>query len=534
MRNIIIGLLLLFLCMSGIETARSEDILKGVAGGEKPIGRATEPRTYRRIDLMGSRGEVLNFLVKLRARGCSELKFSGFRAAGAAGPSSFNLRLYEMGSIFILKPSFPSAVVGNNYDPLLPSGSKVCAKRNKSSWYWGEVEIPADAAPGSYRGVLRFKKMKLPVRLTVWRMVMPEKPSFPGYGELTSVYIDLGHFGKYRGGDPALHAAYVQELQAHRMYPIKSWMEWPLKQDGSIDIFSFPDPSRALHPATVFPRPLGIYFDFPAIPYTAWNAPIVESYYTGIQQVLPQIGRPGEAMVFLWDEPREYDLPLLKQYAARVKQLAPDVKIMVTVPGFPELADYVDIFVPAPDYFGRYASLDDYRHLQETGHEVWWYISCMSHGCTSPWNGGTPDMTIERPAAYVRSISWLAAKYNITGFFYYSVNNGYRLYPQRDPWDDLNDFTGNGDGTLLYPGRPGERGFTEHTPVASIRLKLWREASYDAEYIRWMKSLSNPPAWWQRSFDKLVKAPKTWSKKYGNYQSLRNKAGAYLNQVLGD
>ena len=63
------------------------------------------------------------------------------------------------------------------------------------------------------------------------------------------------------------------------------------------------------------------------------------------------------------------------------------------------------------------------------------------------------------------------------GGLYYHAVEGYRLSPNgvyllEDPWN----FGGNGDGLLLYPGRPGEFGLTEHQPLPSLRLKLIRYA----------------------------------------------------------
>jgi hypothetical protein len=52
-----------------------------------------------------------------------------------------------------------------------------------------------------------------------------------------------------------------------------------------------------------------------------------------------------------------------------------------------------------------------------------------------------------------------------------------------DPWSDVRAFAGNGDGTLLYPGRPDALGGTRPFAVESIRLKIIRDALEDAELI---------------------------------------------------
>jgi hypothetical protein len=55
---------------------------------------------------------------------------------------------------------------------------------------------------------------------------------------------------------------------------------------------------------------------------------------------------------------------------------------------------------------------------------------------------------------------------------------------QHDPWNNQWDFSGNGDGTLFYPGTPAKIGGTTHIPLASIRLKMVREGMEDYEYLK--------------------------------------------------
>ena len=516
--------------------AQQVKLFQATAGGDKPLGRIAAPPMRRKIELKGSRREVLNFMLKIAADGCGDLVIAPFQRQGDGLPLAASVRLYRMETIYTTQMSFPAALRGDNYDPLVPEEGQLCPPYKPHTWYWGDLEIPRSAEPGVYRSSLKFGDKRVRLTLTVWRMTMPEVPTFPGYAELIAGYLDLGHYGSYRGGDAALITQYTEEMQAHRMYPIKSFTEWPpvVTSAGTpiLDIFNYPDAARAYYNINTSLRPRGLHFDLPGIPFTNQYDANVPEYYQAMQNTLTSINRPGEGLVFLWDEPGPQDLSRLIEYAKLVKQNAPGVKVMVTVPGLAELAPYVDIFVPAPDYWGRFGvSQADYERLQQTGHEVWWYISCMSHGCTSPWNSGSPDLALERPSVYVRSIAWTAMKYNVTAFWYYAVNYAYRGYPERDPWIDNMDFTGNGDGTLFYPGRPGIQGLTRHMPVPSIRLKVWRESSFDGEYIAWMKSLPQKPEWWQKGFDKLVQQPKLWSKRYAAYQKLRDRCGAYLNTL---
>jgi hypothetical protein len=64
--------------------------------------------------------------------------------------------------------------------------------------------------------------------------------------------------------------------------------------------------------------------------------------------------------------------------------------------------------------------------------------------------------------------------YNMT----YTYNDG------NDPWLDQFAFGTNGDGTLLYPGRPDIPGIDRHRGIASLRMKILRDGLEDYEYLQ--------------------------------------------------
>jgi hypothetical protein len=76
-------------------------------------------------------------------------------------------------------------------------------------------------------------------------------------------------------------------------------------------------------------------------------------------------------------------------------------------------------------------------------------------------------------------MQWLAFRYRLAGELYYETAMAYG----HDPWANQWDFSGNGDGTLFYPGTPAKIGGATHVPVASIRLKMIREGMEDFEYL---------------------------------------------------
>jgi hypothetical protein len=141
-----------------------------------------------------------------------------------------------------------------------------------------------------------------------------------------------------------------------------------------------------------------------------------------------------------------------------------------------------------------------YRQAQSEGHEAWMYTSCMSHGCgntvSAQYAGdsdlaGWPSAMIDHTAVRNRALPWVAFGKGFTGELYYAVDIG---YGERDPWASQWDFTGNGDGTLFYPGTPAKIGGTSHIPVESMRLKFLRDGIEDYEYMTILARYEGMPA----------------------------------------
>lgn len=125
--------------------------------------------------------------------------------------------------------------------------------------------------------------------------------------------------------------------------------------------------------------------------------------------------------------------------------------------------------------------------------ELWWYQSCISHGCgqgCSPTTGsyytGWPSYVIDASAIQNRAMEWLSFNYDITGELYFQTT-----HLLDTAWTNQCDFSGNGDGTLFYPGKPSIIGGTTDIPIESIRLKLIREGMEDYEYLKLLADLGD-------------------------------------------
>jgi uncharacterized protein (TIGR03382 family) len=143
---------------------------------------------------------------------------------------------------------------------------------------------------------------------------------------------------------------------------------------------------------------------------------------------------------------------------------------------------------PGSDYAGNQRAKYDAFLAASPLRELWSYQSCMSHGCgptTSSDFTGWPSYMIDASAVRNRAMQWLLFRYRLSGELYYETAMAYG----GDAWTNQWYFSGNGDGTLFYPGTPARIGGTTHVPVASLRLELIREGMEDYEYLALLSRL---------------------------------------------
>src|SRR5207302_1016769 len=87
--------------------------------------------------------------------------------------------------------------------------------------------------------------------------------------------------------------------------------------------------------------------------------------------------------------------------------------------------------------------------LQTSNSQLWWYQSCMSHGCNivgGDYFSGWPSFMVDNTAAQNRVQGILSWVYNVSGVLYWAIDNSLA-----NAWNNVYAYGGNGDGTLLYP-----------------------------------------------------------------------------------
>jgi len=167
--------------------------------------------------------------------------------------------------------------------------------------------------------------------------------------------------------------------------------------------------------------------------------------------------RPGTVPYsYVYDEPPESQLASVRRWGAALRQEAPGVRQLVTAPPDPALGDTVGAWSMHLHDLTP-AALAQAHAL---GAQAWTYSSC----CETP---GDPTLLLDQDAVGNLAVAPASWQQGAAGLLYWSVND-YTGDPYRDAQNHGDDVTGNGDGVLLYPGRPlGLR-----APNPSLRLAL--------------------------------------------------------------
>ncbi len=200
----------------------------------------------------------------------------------------------------------------------------------------------------------------------------------------------------------------------------------------------------------------------------------------------------------------------MRRFTALAKKGDPALRVLVTTSLAPILAGLPGIWAPNinclfdrpyAEYCGSTVPLARYAAERKGGALMWWYQSCGSHGCGEPdpldmgarrYFRGWPSYMVDHDAALNRAMGTLAYRFGVDGELYFNTLEAWVAEDgenRGDPWKSLWRFTGNGDGTLFYPGTPDRIGGKSHVPIESLRLKHLRDGLEDFEYLHLARSL---------------------------------------------
>jgi len=478
------------------------------ASGTVKVRPTDPPSSTTSVHISAGRNEFEPFQVVIQGPA------TGVQATATAlqGPGTLpasDVSLYREGLYAVTQPTGPDGATGAWPDALIPDVDPYFHEKRSAFPFdvpagearaiWVDVRVPPDAAPGEYAGAITVTgaglpggTVDVPVSLTVHRFTLPSTPSLK-----TAFGMWWGGPCKAVTGDPSCGGDAAQAEQLRALF-IRAGLDHRISIEGAFA------PGAADPGWTHFDAVYGPFLDGTA-PTQLAGAKLTEVRFQDTRDVATAQrwaqhfrakGWFGALFDYTCDEPPATcawsDIPAR---AAIMRAADPQFRTLVTTSIEQADAQGVtsDISVMVPvvnaldpkDADSARASYDGYL---QAGNTLWWYQSCMSHGCgpgaTDPYWAGWPSYAIDASAVRNRAQEWLSYENDVTGELYYETT----LHSDT-AWTNQFDFGGNGDGTLFYAGRPQDIGGSTPIPVDSIRLDLIREGIEDYEYLKMLTDL---------------------------------------------
>jgi Domain of unknown function (DUF4091) len=430
------------------------------------------------------------------------------------GPgAALSATLWREGFIDVKTPSNSQGDTGPWPDPLLPVETP--GEPSLPAVLYVRVCAPAAQKPGKYRGELRVKAdgnavAPVPFTVEIQPFALPATASLPTSFGLSLYSIARGHGLPPESPEArTLLRAYARMLLEHRISAHGMSMTPPPVrfEDGQavVDFRAYDEEMTPFLEGSLLPS--GARFTTAEVRDCRQASTDAEktAYYRAFAEHFRSKGWSAQLFFYAKDEPKPEDVPLVRAQSSRVRS-AGRIPVLVTAPLDDALSGSADILTPTlncffprpgPQTCRNVLPIDKLRAKLPPGARVWWYQSCNSHGCTG---GPAEDPTIERaysgwasymvdhPAPLNRAMGPLAFLGGVDGELYFDTVYAYNT---KDPWKDIFEFGGNGDGTLFYPGTPSRLGTKEHQPVASLRLEHIRDGMEDYEYLHLLARLGD-------------------------------------------
>jgi hypothetical protein len=350
-----------------------------------------------------------------------------------------------------------------------------------------DVHVPADAPAGTYTGKVSVTggvTAQVPVTLTVWDFAIPSTTTLQSAFGITWNGPCMGH-GDGSCSNTAyerdLRARYVQSALDNRVGVSIPDTSVPVAADGTANWATFDDyAGRFLNGTVSSMRLKGAKLTAVQI-YGSGSAAAVKSWSDHFKAN----GWSSTIFNYICDEPPATcawsDIPT-RIAASRAGD--PALTTLVTTQPYTAAANGVtgiDRYVAVINFLeGKPGTSLAGNQRASWPANIWSYQGCMSFGCGGGTETGWPSYAIDTDATRNRAMEWMSYTFDTTGELYYEMT---MAYFSGDPWVEQQDFGGNGDGTLFYPGTVAKIGGATEIPIESLRLKGIRDGMEDYELL---------------------------------------------------
>ncbi|WP_434381294.1 DUF4091 domain-containing protein [Melittangium boletus] len=530
--------------LAGAPEPRVVSALEKVRPGALPPGE-------KQARLSLARGECEGVQVLLPP-GTTRVKAAPLVLKGAG--ATLEAQVWREAFLDVRIPSNSQGAPGPWPDPLVPVETPSTDKKAPTVLYV-ELCAPEAQRPGTYQGALELQAdgvavKAVPFTAEVQPFVLPATSSLPNSFGISLYSIAKGHGLKPESPEAqALLRDYVAALLTHRVSAHGMSMNPPPVR--------FDESGGAQVDFRAYDAEVGPFLDGTALASGARFTTLdvrdskaartdaeKSAYYRALAAHAKEKGWRAQLFFYAKDEPKPEDVALVRTQALRVRASGKDVPVLVTSPLDEALRGSADILAPTLNCFFTRPGPQTCRNVVPLATlrgklgpqvKVWWYQSCNSHGCTG---GATSDAAVEKaysdwasymvdhPAPLNRAMGPLAFLSGVDGELYFDTVFAYNT---KDPWADLFEFGGNGDGTFFYPGTPSRPGFERHAPVLSLRLKHVRDGLEDYEYLRLLESLGER-AFAQEAVRRLVRSGYDVQRDPRQWEQVRRDMTARLRQ----
>lgn len=467
-----------------------------VASPWQRVLQSTSPGDLREVNLKAAANEYEPFRLIIHAdtRKLTNVNvtMSSLRSEKGEIPAT-DIQLYRANYLHITHPSnrtknpvdwYPDALIpfmdqqsGNIGANVTYVAAPFSVDTARNADVWCDVFVPPGTKPGVYTGtatVLEGKRKlaKIPIKLTVWNFELPEKIAMRSlFGSFNADAAKM--MGIKEGSDEfvAMEALFDKELLKHRAVPGTPANVWPAwnEKEGLIMQGEAERIKKLVEQD---------HFNALDIPFRYKDEPKkCKAYLAATAEWLKKLGYLNMAYMYLEDEPNDASqYELVRKQGALIKSANQEIARLCTEQTISsdrkwgDLYGAVDIWCPL---WGLWNDSTAKERLSK-GEKLWSYTALCQGPERTPW------WQIDMEPIYFRSPLWISWHFNITGFLYWSSIwwNGYNT--MQTVWEApafRNDFWG--EGMLVYPGQPaGINGL-----IPSVRLKLYREAAEDYEYM---------------------------------------------------
>jgi hypothetical protein len=430
------------------------------------------------------------------------LKTDNWHFTDTPGEGSPELTLYREHYVKVDRPSYNlKSKLGMYPDALIPfidpyTGKEIVnakylarnqdVESHRSQGYWIDVHVGGNVKAGIYTNeikVLAGERVigRIPVKLTVWDFELPKYPAWTAYfGGLTYLNNAYGLTNPSVEYDTLRHR-HATFLYEHGIYP--NVLKHPSINMDTGDVTFTADYIASLR---AFVNEFGARVL--KIPQLATNDPRALSKYFAAYDAF-SIANPWAGQYFFYiDEPHTLEqYNLVKQCGDIIHAYASSIKLLVTIdnppqPTWPNLDDVIDTEV----LLFRIATPANIQKYHDLNKDVWSYTALTGNSLKWELDSNLIDYRI--PA-------WCSYSLDIKGFLYWTtmVWTGTSHGASFDPWLISKSYTTqhgesyNGEGLLIYPGT--EAGI--FGPVASMRLKVFRDSVEDYDYLKLLESLTS-------------------------------------------